>query len=137
MNSAAPSAGQALDLLTCLASALGKLDRSPPGHHYGVTKVPERWPMASLTLKNVPEDLLRALREAAEVDRRSLNQEIMHLLTLALRGRVERPLPLPLDVESQLAAWRRLAGKWESDVDRATEAQQLAERRSAGREVEF
>jgi plasmid stability protein len=93
--------------------------------------------MASLTLKNVPEDLLRALREAAEVDRRSLNQEIMHLLTLALRGRVERPLPLPLDVESQLAAWRRLAGKWESDVDRATEAQQLAERRSAGREVEF
>lgn len=93
--------------------------------------------MASLTLKNIPEDLLGALREAAEADRRSLNQEIMHLLTLALRQRSERPASRPPEVEAQLAAWRRLAGQWESDLDRATEAKQLAERRSSGRAVDL
>ncbi len=93
--------------------------------------------MASLTLKNVPDDLLRALRDAASDDRRSMNQEILHLLTLALRGRVERFTFRPLDIEAQLAAWRKLAGNWESDVDRATEAAQLTKRRSSGREVDL
>ena len=88
--------------------------------------------MASLTLKNLPEDLLRALREAAERDRRSLTQEIVHLLNSALRGRVERPVSGAGDVDAQLAAWRKLAGRWESDVDRATEVKQLMERRTSG-----
>jgi plasmid stability protein len=43
--------------------------------------------MASLTLKNLPEELLRSLREAAEKDRRSLTQEIIYLLDTALRSR--------------------------------------------------
>jgi len=93
--------------------------------------------MASLTLKNLPDALLRGLRKAAEKDRRSLTQEILHLLDAALRGRVEHPRPRGADVEAQLAAWRKLAGKWESDVDRATEAERLAERRTSGRKVEL
>jgi plasmid stability protein len=93
--------------------------------------------MASLTLKNLPDDLLCALREAAEKDRRSLTQEIIHLLDSALRSRMERPAPRTADMDAQLAAWRKLAGKWESDVDSATEIERLMERRTSGREVEF
>jgi plasmid stability protein len=93
--------------------------------------------MASLTLKNMPDDLLHSLREAAGNDRRSLTQEIFYLLDSALRGRVERTARPAADVVTQLAAWRELAGKWESDVDRATEAEQLMERRTFGREVEY
>jgi plasmid stability protein len=93
--------------------------------------------MASLTLKNLPDALLRDLRKAAEKDRRSLTQEIIHLLDAALRGRVERPRSRGANVDAQLAAWRKLAGKWESDVDRATEAERLVESRTSGREVEF
>lgn len=73
--------------------------------------------MASFTLKNLPDDLLRALRRAAEDDRRSLTQEIIHLLESALRGRPKRVS----DVETQVAEWRELAGRWVSDVDGATE----------------
>lgn len=93
--------------------------------------------MASLTIKNLPDALLRDLRKAAEKDRRSLTQEIIHLLDTALRLPVGRPTPRPADVDAQLAAWRKLAGNWESDVDSATEAKQLLERRTAGRKVEF
>ena len=92
--------------------------------------------MASLTLKNLPEDLIEELRAAAEDDRRSLNQEAMHLLTLALRARASPVRTTPtLDVQAQVAAWRKLAGKWASDVDRATEASALIKRRSRGRKV--
>jgi plasmid stability protein len=92
--------------------------------------------MASFTLKNLPDDLLRALRKAADKDRRSVTQEIIHLLESAL-GRAERPAPRSADAEAQLAAWRRLAGKWESDADRSTETRRLMERRTPGREVDF
>jgi plasmid stability protein len=92
--------------------------------------------MASLTLKNLPDDLLQALRQAAQRDRRSLTQEIIHLLEVALReGKpsVERSA----DAEAQLAAWRKLAGKWESDVKDAVEAKRIIERRTEGREVDL
>lgn len=38
--------------------------------------------------------------------------------------------------DAQVAAWRKVAGKWESNVDRATEAERLMKRRTTGRKVE-
>jgi hypothetical protein len=38
--------------------------------------------------------------------------------------------------DAQLAAWRKLAGKWASNVERATEAERLMKRRTSGRKVE-
>lgn len=94
--------------------------------------------MASLTLKNVPDDLLRALREAADGDRRSLNQEVIHLLTSVLGDRDHRGRSAtPAKVKAQVAAWRKLAGRWESDVEPATEAEQATSGRSLGREVDL
>ncbi len=92
--------------------------------------------MASLTLKNLPDDLLRALRKVADKDRRSLTREIIYLLESALGG-TERPASRAPGVDAQLAAWRKLAGKWKSDVDRKTEAERLMEGRTSGRKVEL
>lgn len=92
--------------------------------------------MTALTLKDIPPKLLRSLRAAAESDRRSVTQEIIYLLEVALRDRVERTGPAP-DVQAQLAAWRKLAEKWQSDVDPPTEADRVMKRRTAGRKVEL
>ena len=43
--------------------------------------------MPNLTLKNVPESLLRRLRAQAEANRRSVNSEILTLLDAALESR--------------------------------------------------
>lgn len=91
--------------------------------------------MAALTLKNLPDDLLRDLRAAADHDRRSLNQQVIHLLDGALRASPPRATAPRAEVQAQVAAWRRLAGRWQSDEDRATEAKRIAGRRSAGRKV--
>lgn len=91
--------------------------------------------MASITLKNLSEDLLHELREAAKGNRRSLTQEIIHLLETALR---ERPkIAPPSDVKAQVAAWRKLAGKWESDVAVETETRRIASARTRGRQVDL
>ena len=90
--------------------------------------------MAALTLKNLPDDLLRDLREAAEIDRRSLNQEAIHILGLALRGG-DRETPRTSGVGAQVAAWRRLAGRWASSLDGATETKRLMKRRTRGRKI--
>ncbi len=91
--------------------------------------------MASFTLKNLPDGLLRDLREAAERDRRSLTQEIVYLLESTLRSRFVQPEPHMTNTDTQVAAWRQLAGKWESDDDQAAENEQLMERRTSGREI--
>jgi plasmid stability protein len=91
--------------------------------------------MASFTLKNLSEELLQSLREAAARDRRSLTQEILHLLETALRGgprTVERA-----DVAAQVAEWRKLAGRWESDIPLAAESRRIVEGRTPGREVDL
>jgi plasmid stability protein len=93
--------------------------------------------MASLTLKNLPDDLLEALRQAAERDRRSLTQQVIHLLESALATPSIRSEAVAADVEAQVAAWRKLAGSWVSDVDERTEVDELLERRTTGRKVDF
>lgn len=119
------------------ASAFPALDRLQPMDISAILQ-PE-WlhsgAMASLTLKNLPDDLLDALRDAAERDRRSLTQEAIHLLECALHDRAEGPRSH--DAEAQLAAWRALAGQWESDLDAEAEAQQIMDSRTGGREVDL
>lgn len=46
--------------------------------------------MASLTLKNIPDELLQRLRARAERERRSLTGEILHLLETAVPEPIDR-----------------------------------------------
>ena len=92
--------------------------------------------MTSLTLKNVPDRLMKALRRAAEGDRRSLNQEVMHLLEEALGKRAET-VTSRAKAQAQIEAWRKLAGKWQSDLSPEEEGRQLMDARTGGREVDF
>jgi len=87
--------------------------------------------MSSITLKNVPETLLDILRDAAEREHRSLTQQIIHLLEVAVSGRV--PSPGHAAVDAQVAVWRRLAGVWPAEVD----GTELMDARTAGREVDL
>lgn len=96
--------------------------------------------MASLTLKNLPEDLLESLRQSAERERRSLSQQIIHLLEEAVsEGKGPAPAVAPARglEEARLSAWRRLAGRWVSEHDERTEAKQLVRARTSGRKVSW
>jgi len=83
--------------------------------------------MPSLTLKNVGEALLKRLRERARRDRRSVTQEALYL--------IERALSERHGVSGQSAAWRDLAGKWQSSRPVEEEIDEIYQGRTPGRDV--
>lgn len=94
--------------------------------------------MSSLTIKNIPDDLLERLRAKAANDRRSLTKEVIHLLETALAtGSADADQALRAKAESQVAAWRELAGRWKSDLDPAEETHGIYEKRTSGRQVDL
>lgn len=95
--------------------------------------------MASITIKNIPDSLLERLRARAAEEKRSMNKEAVHLLELALNGAIadRESSELGRLVEAQVGAWRRLAGRWESDKEAAREIEEIYGARSRGRSVEL
>lgn len=55
--------------------------------------------MASLLIKNVPEDLHKKLRERAAREHRSLNKEVIVIIEQALGARVPAALPKPVPLQ--------------------------------------
>lgn len=99
--------------------------------------------MPSVTLKNIPPDLLAGLRARAKRDRRSLNSELLYLLEEVLaedwprRREGSVRTPVALGAEEQARAWERLAGRWQSDRSAAEEIADILERRTSGRQVDL
>ena len=60
--------------------------------------------MATLSIKNVPETLVKRLKTQAATNRRSLNLEVISVLDLATRA-------TPIDVEAELARVRAIRVK--------------------------
>ena len=86
--------------------------------------------MASLTLKNIPDELLSALRERAARERRSMTQEIFMILERELTSTAAA------DAKNRTsAALRAAAGSW-SDMD-DDEAREILRARTEGRAVDW
>jgi plasmid stability protein len=92
--------------------------------------------MPSVTLKNIPPDLLDRLRKRAAGERRSLNQEVIHLLQQVLDA-VEESGLLKEIAERQVKAWRQIAGRWRSRESAAQEIRRIYSARTRGRDVEL
>ena len=96
--------------------------------------------MTSLTLKNLPDELLDRLRVRAREQRRSLNSEAVLLLEQAM----STDLPASpahasaTERDAQLAAWARLSGRWPGgDAALVAMAADVDEARTLGREFDL
>lgn len=89
--------------------------------------------MSSITIKNIPEQLLARVRERANAEHRSLNREFLYLVETALQGE-QAGAVVREQVAQQVAAWSDLAGTWASD-DAAAETAAIYAARSQGRDV--
>lgn len=95
--------------------------------------------MPSITIKDIPEDLLERLRRRAAHDKRSMNKEVVHLLDLALSGEMALAdaAAMARRIDVQVQAWSRLAGRWESDLETGDEIEQIYAARTPGRRVDL
>jgi hypothetical protein len=94
--------------------------------------------MASLTVRDIPGEMLDKIRLLSERERRSLNKEFLVIVedglkthTAALeRGRESGPAP-----SLQVALWRDIAGKWEDERTTDEIVADIRANRTVGREV--
>ena len=94
--------------------------------------------MASITIKNIPDQLLARLREQAATENRSMNREIIRLLDISLSAdRSLRPQYRRALADVQADAWARLGGQWNSDVSVEDEVADIYSARTDGREIEL
>ncbi|MCK6527160.1 hypothetical protein L6R50_06205 [Myxococcota bacterium] len=91
--------------------------------------------MASLTLKDLPDDLLERLRRAARRDRRSLAQQVLYLIEGGLAAGERSEGTASSEAEEQVARWRELAGRWTSDQSFDDEVDRIRAARTEGRSV--
>ena len=101
--------------------------------------------MVSLTVRNIPENLLKRIRIFAVRERRSTNSELLILLENGVKERIrletgkntsgdERDVAsLPVVMREKL--WNELAGQWSDDRSLATVITDIYETRNGGKPV--
>jgi len=85
--------------------------------------------MPTLTIRDLPPEVLDRLRRRAAEERRSLNQEAIYLLDFALRTEMFSP-------SAQAEAWIRLA-RWKSSRSAKQEIAEIYAARTRGRPVKL
>ena len=100
--------------------------------NYGVT-------MASITVRNIPEEVLERIRALSSIERRSLNNEILVILERGTFSEYEEKLLKRkfLSKSTQMDMWKRLAGTWEDTRSAKEIIEDIYSNRTAGREVEL
>jgi plasmid stability protein len=93
--------------------------------------------MASVTIKDIPVEILERLRQRAAADHRSLNKEVIHLLGAALSHTFtpDNAAYKKEVADRQAEAWDRLAGRWDSDQRVEDEIADIFSARSEGRDI--
>jgi hypothetical protein len=96
--------------------------------------------MPSMTVRDIPGEMLNTIKVLSERERRSINKQFLVIVedglkthTAALeRGRESGPSP-----SLQLALWRDIAGKWEDERSTAEIIADIRRNRTIGREVQL
>jgi plasmid stability protein len=93
--------------------------------------------MASLTVRNIPEQLLEGLRVLSERERRSLNNEVLVVLEEGLASKAERLEAAPLGSGLQADLWLDLCGLWQDERSADEIIEDIHAHRTLGREVDL
>ena len=93
--------------------------------------------MPSVTIKDIPDEIMVRLRRRATSDHRSLNKEVIHLLDAALSNHIapDDMVHKRAVADRQAEAWNRLAGRWDSDRPIEEEIADIYSARSEGRDI--
>lgn len=95
--------------------------------------------MANITVRNIPEEIIRKIRILSSKERRSLNNQILMVLEAGLEKRMENDskTQIRVDKEAQLNIWDKLCGRWNDERTSAEIVDDIMEHRTEGRKVQI
>ena len=95
--------------------------------------------MKSITVRNIPDELLDRLRTLSIIEKRSLNNEILIVLEKGLAKDVEYKTNFKnhLSMETQIKIWQNLSGQWKDNRSTDEIIRDIIDSRSEGRSVDL
>ena len=69
--------------------------------------------MTNLTVRNIPDEIIKKIKTLSELDKRSLNNEILIILEKGLLNEIKNRKYNKISKETQLNIWKKLSGQWE------------------------
>jgi len=95
--------------------------------------------MATLTIRNIPDDLLNKIRILSILEKRSLNNEILMVLEKGLAKESDSVsyVKNQLSNDTQIKLWQNLCGKWKDSKSTAEIISDIIGSRSQGRKVDL
>ncbi len=95
--------------------------------------------MASITVRNIPQELLDKLKTRSSIERRSLNNEILVVLERGTyreyEERIHRQKYLSRSTQKEL--WESLLGSWEDSRSTEEIIKDIYSHRTTGRDVKL
>ena len=93
----------------------------------------------NLTIRNIPDEVINKIRTLSQVERRSLNSEILIVLEHGLNEKLGHLFNIKSNMtkELQVNIWRGLAEKWEDDRSSQEIINDIYENRTMGRDIEL
>ena len=95
--------------------------------------------MKSITVRNIPDEMLKRLKMLSVLEKRSLNNEILMILEkgLAKESEFKANLRKHISMETQIKLWQNLSGKWIDNRSTDDIIRDIVDSRSEGRSVDL
>ena len=95
--------------------------------------------MASITVRNIPDDVLGKIKALSSIERRSVNNEILVILERGTFDEYEEKLQKRKyrSKSTQLEIWKRLAGTWDDSRSAKEIIEDIYAHRTVGREFKL
>jgi plasmid stability protein len=95
--------------------------------------------MASITVRNIPDDMLEKIKTLSSIERRSLNSEILIILERGTYTEYEEKLHKRryLSKSTQVEIWKQLMGTWEDTRSAKEIIDDIYSSRTTGRDIDL
>ncbi len=88
----------------------------------------------NLTIRNIPDYIINKIKTLSEIEKRSLNSEILILLEKGLLNESSLSSNRCINNETQIRIWSKLSGTWKDKRSTDEIIEDIYSNRSAGRE---
>ena len=95
--------------------------------------------MASITVRNIPDDVFERIKTLSMVERRSINNEMLVILERGAFNEYEERMQgqRHLSKSTRMEIWKRLLGTWEDTRSTREIIEDIYSNRTVGRDVDL
>lgn len=93
----------------------------------------------NLTIRNIPDDVINKIRTLSQMEKRSLNNEILFVLERGIQEEVRHFFNIKRNISknTQINIWRKLSKEWQDDRSTDEIINDIYNSRTLGREFQL